>query len=171
MMKNPLFPPLSASRPLPLLAAILAALALSAAVPAARAAEGIQISEARLMAPIPGQKVSAAYLRLTNASGRDMQLVGVESAHAERIELHSYANRDGLMRMVRLDSLPLAAGEVLTFRPGGNHLMVFAPDIAAIQSGQFAMTFQFADGATLETDLPVAQPGKSRKKSDKKSDK
>ena len=86
--------------------------------------KAISVSNAYVRGLPPGQKVTAAFLTLTNTAEQAFTLQSVSSPVAEKSELHE-TSQDGVqMQMRKLDALPLAAGETLTFEPGGKHIML-----------------------------------------------
>ena len=74
---------------------------------------------------IPGQKVTAAYLRLRNKNIAPCRFVSAEADIAERTEFHSHIHVNGMMKMRQIEEVMIPGGEVLEFRPGGLHLMLF----------------------------------------------
>jgi copper(I)-binding protein len=99
--------------------------------------------------PVPGRP-SAGYLTV-EGGGQPDKLIGA-TAPGARIELHSMTMDGGVMKMAKLDSVPLPAGGKAAFVPGGNHLMIFgltgAPKTLPI-------TLKFASGATVVTQAEV----------------
>ena len=82
-------------------------------------------------------------------------LVSAASPKAERIELHSMVMENGVMRMRAEKSFPLPAKGVLTFKPGGSHLMLFglAKDVKA--GDTIPVTLGFQSGATVTVNADV----------------
>jgi len=116
-----------------------------------------EIQSLRLVAPIPGQDISAAYFLLKNDAPSSVELVSVESDNAEEIQIHTNQMSNGMMRMVQLETLRVEAGEQVEFKRGGFHLMVFSPDRQALDSGAFSMTFHFSDGSSIVAEANVEQ--------------
>lgn len=82
----------------------------------------LKISDAWVKPTVPGQPVAAAYMNLS--ADQTVDLVGVLTPVAEKAEIH-YMSMDGnIMRMKRLERLPLKAGQVVALKPGGFHLML-----------------------------------------------
>lgn len=79
-------------------------------------------------------------------------LVAVTSPMAERIELHSMANENGVMKMRKEDSFDLPAKGTLTFAPGGAHLMLFGLSPQVKPGATVPLTFRFRSGATVTID-------------------
>lgn len=74
--------------------------------------------------PIPGRP-SAVFFELVNAAEEDDLLTGVSVPGGGRGVLHIHEHRDGIMRMFRVDSVAVPAGEQVTFAPRGQHVMLF----------------------------------------------
>jgi len=67
---------------------------------------------------------AAVYLTIHNHSDKDDELIGVSSTVADVIEIHESKMNNDVMTMNMLESLPLAAGEEVTFEAGGLHMMM-----------------------------------------------
>ncbi len=117
----------------------------------------IRVSDARIVAPIPGQSISAGYFLLSNGGSDARALVGVKSGSASRIEMHTHVMEDTMMRMVEMESVALPAGEAVLFTEGGLHLMLFDPEPAAIRSGQMDLILEFDDGSLQQVSARVEQ--------------
>lgn len=103
--------------------------------------------------PVPGRP-AAGYFTLAGGSQPD-RLVAVTAPPA-RIEMHSMSMAGGVMKMARLDGVPVPAGASVAFAPGGNHLMVF--DLPA-GAKSLPMTFVFASGRTVTATAEVRPAG------------
>lgn len=79
-------------------------------------------------------------------------LVAVSSPKAERIELHSMTNENGVMKMRKEESFALPAKGTLTFAPGGAHLMIYGLSSDVKPGGKVPLTFRFQSGATVTLD-------------------
>jgi copper(I)-binding protein len=129
-------------------AALLSLAVLPLPAAAAPAADGIKDAWVRIN-PAPGRP-AAGYFRFTNGTKPD-RLVEAR-AEGARVELHTMSMADGVMRMQKLDGLEIAAGETVTFAPGGKHLMLFGLEKppAAVP-----ITLVFASGARITTNAEV----------------
>ena len=106
----------------------------------------VEVTDAWVRATVPGQKVAAAYMGLRAAA--PARLVGVETKAARSGEIHSMSHESGVMKMRRLDSLELPAGQTVSLEPGGNHIMLFDP------------LKPFTEGQRVPLKLIVEQGGK-----------
>ena len=85
-------------------------------------AENAWISEAP-----PVSRVMVAYMTLKNTGPQEIEIVRAESDLYSSIEFHETIHQDGMARMVRHDSLIIAANDKIELKRGGAHLMLFNP--------------------------------------------
>lgn len=103
----------------------------------------ISFENAWLRTPPASLDKTAGYFQLNNRSGKDLTLTGATSDQIRAIEMHTTTVDGDMMRMRRLKTVPIPAGETLRFEPGGMHLMIFG----LRTSEAVSITFQFEDGA------------------------
>lgn len=77
--------------------------------------------------PMPGTGMSAAYLSLSNNTKQTISISRVSSAQYAAVELHESTIEDGVARMRAIRELRIPAGETVTLRRGGKHLMLMRP--------------------------------------------
>lgn len=99
------------------------ALALSALIAFSAHASGIEISEAWVRAPAPGQTVVGGYLDITSRDA-DATLVSASSPVAGVTELHEMSMKEGVMVMRPVPYIRLPKGQTVKLKPGGLHLML-----------------------------------------------
>jgi copper(I)-binding protein len=100
-------------------------------------------------AAVPGRP-AAGYLTV-KGGGQPDTLVAV-TAPGLRVEMHSMTMDGGVMKMAKLESVPVPAGATVGFVPGGNHLMIFGMTGAP---KTLPLTLNFRSGATLTTTADV----------------
>lgn len=106
---------------------------------------------------IAGRDRTGCYLTLT-ASQND-RLKAVSSPVAGQGQIHEMAMTGNVMSMRELpDGLPLPAGEAVSLRPGGNHLMLIdlRQPLPAGTSVLLTLTFEHAEPLTVRA--RVEQP-------------
>ena len=94
--------------------------------------------------PMPGMKMSAAYLSLANNSDEAIRITRVASAEYESVQMHETRMEDGVARMRAIPVLEIAAGETVTLQRGGKHLMLMRPT-----GSSDTVSLQFLDGDDL----------------------
>ncbi|MBC7504482.1 MAG: copper chaperone PCu(A)C [Sandarakinorhabdus sp.] len=103
-------------------------------------------------AAVPGRP-AAGYLTITGG-GQPDKMVAVTSPGL-RVELHSMSMAGGVMKMAKLDSLPVPAGAKVLLATGGNHLMIFG---MAGAPKTIPLTLSFGSGARVTTTAEVRAP-------------
>ena len=112
------------------------------------------VNDIVLAQPLPGARIGAGYLSLTNASSQRILITKVISPNFESVEMHETILEDGISRMVRLSEIAILPGRTVHFEPGGKHLMiryrVDAPDV---------VTLMFYDGDSLLLSVDTTSEG------------
>jgi len=133
------------------LLALLACIFLCACsddVKAPLVATNIEIMEA-----MPGQKMSAAYLTLSNNTNDAITISAVVSPQFELIEMHESLLEDGVAKMRRITQLLIPANSSLNLERGGKHLMLMRPTGSA---DQVALNFYSGDTFLLGVSSPLS---------------
>jgi copper(I)-binding protein len=115
----------------------------------------VTIEGAYIRQVIPGQKATAAYLRLRNQNIVACRFVSVEADIAERTEFHSHVHVDGMMKMRPVKELVVPQGAVLEFRPGGLHLMLFITESLGIEKSSSTITFRSPECGDVTQLVPI----------------
>lgn len=107
---------------------------------------------------VAGQSGGGGYLTVTSPSGD--RLLGGSTPAAERLELHSMAMDDGVMRMREVPAIDLPAGETVNLAPGGLHLMLIHPKQALNAGDTVPLTLRFekAGEVTVQAKVSAAAP-------------
>lgn len=137
----------------------LAALILGLASVPAWAAD-VTVSDAWARATMPGQKVSAAYMRIV--ASEDARLVSASSSVVPRVEIHEMKMDGSVMRMREVKALDLPKGKTVSLEPGGYHIMLMnlAKPIAAGERVPLSLVIE-SGGArqTVEVQAEARTPG------------
>ncbi|ENZ83889.1 copper chaperone PCu(A)C [Caulobacter vibrioides] len=132
------------------LAALLTASTAQAAAPVVTATEA-------WCRPAPaGALAGGCYVTLTASA--DDRLVTVETTAADHGEIHSMSMDGGVMRMRKLDGLPLPAGKAVALKPGGEHLMLISPKVAFKDGAKIPMVLKFQKAAPVKVEATVRMP-------------
>ena len=110
--------------------------------------DGIEVSEARINPPLPGQTTGVAFMALENHGADDM-LVAVSSPLSDQIELHTHEMEDGIMKMRRVQTYELPSGRTVRLQPGGLHIMIFDADVAGQDETTLTLDYLNAPDVTL----------------------
>lgn len=115
----------------------------------------LQITGAWISEAPPSSKVLVAYMEISNSSENAVDLIKVASDMFSSVEMHETVHEDGMARMIRHDSVRIPADEVIRFRRGGRHLMLFNP-VKRLKAGdEVRMSLHTSDGNTITMNFPV----------------
>jgi periplasmic copper chaperone A len=116
---------------------------------------GVVLDHGFVRAMPPGQKITAAYMSLTNTDAQDAVVSAVSSDMAARVEIHESYIRDGMMAMRPLTVITVPAQGRLEFAPGGAHLMLFGIERQLKEGDQVNISLQYNNGVSQQFLLPV----------------
>jgi periplasmic copper chaperone A len=122
-------------------------------------AGNITVDNATLRATAPGVPVSAAYMTLENHDDTERVLLTAHTDLAASVELHSHVMDGGMMKMRRLDSIPIPAGGRVTFEPGGLHIMLIGLKQALNAGDHKEIELEFDDSTRINVSFEVIAPG------------
>ena len=144
-----------------LLLQLAAALSLTVAsllaiAAAARADErGIEVSEAFARATIGRATSGVVYLRLVNHATLPERLTAASTPVAARADLHM-TERDGdVVRMRRMESVAIPAGEAVAFSPGASHIMLSGLKAPLREGDRVLLTLEFETAGAVTIEVPV----------------
>lgn len=123
------------------------------ACPSAPSTVEVSVSELRARATPPGARNGAVFMTLENR-GPVTALIGVSSPAAETVELHTHVHEGEVMRMRRVESVPLPPGPT-RFAPGGLHVMLIGLRAPLAAGDPLALTLRFAGGHRDELQVPI----------------
>ena len=132
----------------------LLALALLSCSPAAPEEPRIAVADAWARATLAGKPSSAAYFTVSNTGGAQDTLIAVTSSSGTA-EVHSTSMDGGIMRMRKLDRVPLPAGETVKLEPGGTHVMLtgLTEPLAAGQKVELTLRFEKSQEQTVAAEI------------------
>lgn len=109
--------------------------------------DGLQIDGPVLVQPMPGKKMTAAYMQITNIGKTDRRLVQLQADFAKKTEIHTVVMQDGVMKMRPLPKgLAVPAGTQIELAPGGFHIMLTGLAHALEAGTKARIALRFADG-------------------------
>ena len=122
--------------------------------------DGVRAVDAWSRATPAVAPVAGGFLTLVNDGDKDDRLLRIESAVAERVELHEMRHEDGVMRMRELsDGLVVPAHGKVELRPGGYHLMFIKPKRAFVEGERFDATLVFQRAGRIKVMFEVRAMG------------
>lgn len=121
---------------------------------AALAHDAVAVEDAYARSANP--RTAAAFMVLDNHREVACTLTGVASDAAEKVELHTNLEVDGVMKMQPIEGgIALAAGARHALDRGGDHVMLMGLK-APLENGQtIALSLDFGDCGVVEVEVPV----------------
>jgi hypothetical protein len=104
-------------------------------------------------------KSGIAFVTLVNRGGSEDRLVAVRSDVAERATLHAHTMDGTIMRMRKVEAVPVPAGGTVTLKPGGLHVMMLGLKRKLAEGDEFAMTLVFEMAGEVTVKVPVMKAG------------
>ncbi|MDH4047574.1 MAG: copper chaperone PCu(A)C [Gammaproteobacteria bacterium] len=119
----------------------------------------LDVSNVRVLAPLPGRSASVAYMDMHNRSQHPLTIDGISSPEFVRAEIHETTLSDGIARMQALESITVDAGARLSFAPAGLHIMLLDPRKGLLPGATVRLELRYSDGGLLIVDAPVRTRG------------
>lgn len=89
----------------------------------AQSVGNIAVSDAWIRASAPKQVNGAGYATIQNNGAQADQLINASADVAERLELHTIINENGVAQMRQVTGIDIPAGGTTKLAPGGFHVM------------------------------------------------
>ena len=125
------------------------------AAASAPAPNQIVIKDAWIQEGPPSQNVAAAFLVVENQGAADIALLSAKADVATAVELHKMESVGDVMKMRRLDLIPVTAGGRAELQPSGLHLMLIGLSKPLKQGDEVSLTLQFSNAAQKTVRVPV----------------
>lgn len=128
--------------------------AFAALLPLAALADGpisVEDSYARSANP----KSGAAFMMLTNGGDMECTLIGATTDAAEKTELHTHREENGMMVMGPADPIVLAPGATHHLDRGGDHVMLMGLKKPLENGDEVVLQLDFGPCGMMEIQVPV----------------
>jgi copper(I)-binding protein len=136
---------------------VVFAAALMIAASAAAQEGAVEVTDAWARAT-PGKAENGA-VYLTLASSAPDRLTGLATPIAAKAELHMMTMEGSVMKMRPLAGIDLPAGQKVTLKPGGAHIMLVGLKQPLRPGQSFPLTLYFAKAGASEVTVTVAKAG------------
>lgn len=119
------------------------------------AAQAISISQPQIRATAPGQKVSGAFMRLSNASSTPFALTAASFEASETVEIHETSMDGKMMRMMQVEQIDIPANGSVELKPGSYHIMLMGLSRQMKAGTTESITLMFSDNsqATIQASV------------------
>ena len=116
----------------------------------------LTINHPTIRATVPGAKVAAGYMMITNNGSSVERIVGGQAEFAGRVELHEMKMVDQVMKMNQLpNGLEIKPGESVALEPGGNHIMFMGLEGPLKEGEERKATLVFEKAGRMELTFKV----------------
>jgi copper(I)-binding protein len=97
---------------------------------------------------------AAAFVTIHNSGNAD-KIVGVSSPAAERVEMHTHLNENGVMKMRQINGIDVPANSVTELKTGSFHLMIFKLKTLFKPGDMIPLTITFEKAGTVDVRATV----------------
>ncbi len=125
------------------------------AVSAGLAKAELVVESGYVRASLPGTANTSAYMTLSNTGDADVVITSATTPLAAKVTFHSTMNHDGMMHMMDMENLKIAAHKSVVLESGGMHLMLENTTAILAADSKVELVLQFADGQKKTLSLPV----------------
>jgi periplasmic copper chaperone A len=98
-----------------------------------------------------------AYLTIVSPTAD--RLVAVSSPVAKKVELHTMSMQGDVMKMRPLAAIDIPAGQPVTLRPGGMHIMLLGLTQPLREGQSFPLTLSFDHAGPRQVTVAIEKPG------------
>ena len=113
------------------------------------AADKVVVKNAWIREAPPMMKMLAGYMEIHNMGKNAVMLRSVNCSKFERVEIHRTIIHNGMAEMKPASNVIINPGKVLTFKPGGYHLMLINPKKPLKAGDKADFTLSLSDGNSL----------------------
>lgn len=120
----------------------------------AQSSKDVSVENAWVRTPLPSKTTTSAYVHLKNHTRNEISLTSADSKTIGAIEFHKSELKDGMHRMIKLETLEIPARETLKLEPGGLHLMLFR--VQEVKENKHVINFHTESDLTFQATFKVS---------------
>ena len=129
------------------------------AIASAASAQTAQLEVSNAWARATPAKAENGIAFLTIRSPTPDRLISVSSPVAQKAELNTMEMAGMVMKMRPLAALDVPAGQPVTLKPGGEHIMLMGLSAPLREGQSFPLTLTFEKAGAREVSVAVEKPG------------
>jgi len=114
----------------------------------------IEVTQAKIFAPMKGASVTAGYAVIKNISTQEVVLKVTKAEPFKAVETHETKEKAGKMAMEKVASFKIPALGSLELKPGGNHIMLFDAT-REVKAGETLVVRMEVDGKPVDVPFKV----------------
>ena len=115
----------------------------------------ISVQQAWARATPPGASNGAVYLTIRNSGAADTLIGASSHAAAEKVEIHTHQNDNGVMRMRQVPQVAIPAKAMVTFQPHANHVMLLGLKQPLGLGDKLPLSLHFKKAGEVKTEVTV----------------
>ncbi|MGB5446214.1 MAG: copper chaperone PCu(A)C [Psychromonas sp.] len=119
----------------------------------------LTVEDAYVRATPPNSKNSAAFMVIKNTDIKEVKLIAAKSDIADRVELHTHINEDGMMKMRQVAEIIIKAEDAVLLQPGGYHVMFLNLKQPLKEGQSVAISLYFDNGEQIDIKAPIKKIG------------
>ena len=129
---------------------------IAAGLVSTASAAGIKVEDGWARSTVEGMKMGGAFMKIHNDEAKQDFLVGGSSPVADRVEVHTHVNDNGVMRMREVKGgIPLPKKAVTELKPGSYHVMFMGLKQPLKEGETVPVTLKFKKAKPITVDVPV----------------
>lgn len=106
----------------------------------------------------PGSN-AAVYLTVRNDGADADRLIAAKGEIAAAVELHTSSDASGAMQMRPVDAIEIPAGQTVSLKPGGAHIMLIGLTAKLTENGMVPLTLVFEKAGEVQVELDILAAG------------
>lgn len=119
----------------------------------------IAVENAWARATPPMAKTGAVYVTIRNNGPMSDRLVAASTPVAGTAELHTHIHEGNVMRMRKVESVPVEAGKTVAFAPGSLHVMLIGLKAPLKQGASVPLSLTFEKAGEISVSATVLGVG------------
>ncbi|HUK07073.1 MAG TPA: copper chaperone PCu(A)C [Stellaceae bacterium] len=139
--------------------AVTSLLALTMIASVSAQTSSIEVNHVWARATPAGAKTAAVYMTLTNKGSAPDRLMSVSTSVADKADVHTTINDNGVMRMRPVTALDVKPGMPTVLKPGGYHIMLMDLKGPLVAGQSFALSLTFEKAGTINATATVEKAG------------
>ncbi len=104
-------------------------------------------------------RAGAAFMTIENRGGADDALVAAHATVSDAVELHTHVHEGGVMKMRKIDRIPVPAASRVELKPGGLHVMFIGLKRPLKEGETFSLALDFEKGGRVLVPVTVKGVG------------
>ena len=115
----------------------------------------IIFNDLTVYAPRTGSRVTAGFTNITNKSAEAITITSISSPQFNIVEIHETAIKNGVARMMKIETLIIPEYQSVALKPGGKHLMLIDPKMSSAEGEEINLIIKLSSNEILTLSTPA----------------